>query len=89
MAGADFVLAGSVYATATHPGRTGMGPGRLAELAVLGLPLVAIGGVTPERVGELRAAGAHGAAAIRAVWDADDPAEAVSRFLEAFDHADD
>jgi thiamine-phosphate pyrophosphorylase len=87
--GADFVLAGSVYATASHPGRMAMGPERLAELAVLGVPLVAIGGVTPGRVDAVRAAGAYGVAAIRAVWDADDPAEAVSRFLEALSDADD
>ncbi|HEU0077331.1 MAG TPA: thiamine phosphate synthase, partial [Longimicrobiaceae bacterium] len=41
--GADFVLAGSVYPTATHPGREGMGPAGLAEIAGSGIPTVAIG----------------------------------------------
>lgn len=86
--GADFVLAGSVYATATHPGREGIGPGGLGEIARLGVPTVAIGGITPERVAEVRAAGARGVAAIRAVWDADDPARSVARFLEAWKDAD-
>ena len=86
--GADFVLAGSVFPTATHPGRGGMGSGGLREMAALGIPTVAIGGITPERVAEVRAAGARGVAAIRAVWDADDPARAVERFLEAWKDAD-
>ncbi|HEV2734645.1 MAG TPA: thiamine phosphate synthase [Longimicrobiaceae bacterium] len=86
--GAAFVLAGSVYATVTHPGREGMGPGGLRGMAALGIPTVAIGGITPERVGEVRAAGARGVAAIRSVWEADDPARAVARFLEAWKDAD-
>jgi thiamine-phosphate pyrophosphorylase len=89
--GADFVLAGSVFPTATHPGREGMGPGGLREMVALGWPTVALGGMMPERVAEVRAAGARGVAAIRAVWEADDPARAVARFLEAWKdaHADD
>jgi thiamine-phosphate pyrophosphorylase len=87
-AGADFLLAGNVYATPTHPGRGGIGLDRLSEMASLGVPAVAIGGVTPERVAEVRAAGARGVAAIRAVWDAEDPALAVTRFLEAWKDAD-
>jgi thiamine-phosphate pyrophosphorylase len=86
--GADFVVAGSVYATETHPGREGMGLRRLGEITALGVPTVAIGGITPERVAEVRGAGARGVAAIRAVWDADDPARAVARFLEAWKDAD-
>lgn len=87
--GAGFLVAGSVYPTASHPGREGIGPGALAELAAAGVPVVAVGGIVPARVAELRAAGAHGVAAIRAVWDAADPAEAVATFLEALDDADD
>ncbi len=86
--GADFVLAGSVFPTATHPGRRGMGSEGLREMTALGVPTVALGGMTPERVAEVRAAGARGVAAIRAVWEADDPARAVVRFLEAWKDAD-
>ena len=87
-AGADFLLVGSVYATASHPGRSGLGLAPLSEMASFGVPAVAIGGVSPERVAEVRAAGARGVAAIRAVWDAEDPAREVTRFLEAFEDAD-
>jgi thiamine-phosphate pyrophosphorylase len=77
-ADADFLLVGHVYATASHPGRDGIGPGALAGYSS---PIIAIGGVTPERVAELRAAGAHGIAAIRGIWDAPSPARAVRSYL--------
>jgi thiamine-phosphate diphosphorylase len=81
-AGADFVIAGNVYETASHPGRAGVGIGLIEEIASIPIPVVAIGGVTPERAGEARRAGAAGVAAIRGVWDAPDVADAVQRYLE-------
>jgi len=47
------------------------------------IPVFAIGGVTPERVGEVRATGAAGVAVISAILSADSPAHATRRFLEA------
>lgn len=76
--GADFLLVGNVYATASHPGRPGIGTGGLAGDP----PRIAIGGVTPERVAELRRSGANGVAAIRGIWDAPRPAEAVRGYLK-------
>ena len=70
--GADYLLLGSIFETATHPGRPGLGLGVLAEVTALGTPVVAIGGVTPARSKEIRDAGAWGVAAIRALWDAPD-----------------
>jgi thiamine-phosphate pyrophosphorylase len=43
--------------------------------------VIAIGGITAERVPELKAAGAYGVAAIRALWQADDPAAATLSML--------
>jgi thiamine-phosphate pyrophosphorylase len=83
-AGADFLLAGAVYPTVTHPGRPGAGVRLIESVAHLGIPVIAIGGVTPELAGELRRAGAAGMAAIRGVWDAPSPAEAVQRYIEAW-----
>lgn len=78
---ADFLVVGSVYATSTHPGRPAVGAALVREVARLGLPVIAIGGVTPERAAELRAAGAYGVAAIRALWHAADPAAATLAML--------
>ncbi|HET7599882.1 MAG TPA: thiamine phosphate synthase [Gemmatimonadales bacterium] len=79
--GADYLLAGPVYATATHPDRAPAGLGLVRDCARLGPPVVAIGGITPERAPEVREAGAWGVAAIRALWYAGDPAQAVLRLL--------
>ncbi len=81
-AAADYLLVGPVFPTATHPDRQPLGLVRLAEIVGLGVPVIAIGGVTVERIPDLRQAGVHGAAAIRALWDAADPADAARRMLE-------
>ena len=79
--GADFLVLGNIYETPSHPGRNALGTGTLYDVASLGPPVIAIGGVTPERAPELKAAGAYGVAAIRALWDADDPAAATLSML--------
>jgi len=81
--GADYLLVGPVYHTATHPTATPLGPETLGAIVRLGLPVIAIGGVTPERARELAGAGAYGVAAIRAIWDADDPGAAARSLVEA------
>jgi len=80
--GADFLMAGSVYQTATHPGRAAAGLDLIRGAAALGVPVIAIGGVTVERGRELRDAGAWGVAAITALWSAADPAAAALALLE-------
>ena len=80
--GADYLLVGPLYRTATHPDREPLGLARLGAIVALGLPVIAIGGVTPPRVGEVRRAGAYGVAAIRALWDAADPGDAARQMLE-------
>jgi thiamine-phosphate pyrophosphorylase len=82
-AGADYLLIGPVYATLTHPDRPLLGVHGFAEIARVGLPAIAIGGVTAERVVELRVAGAYGVAAIRALWDAVEPSAAARAMLDA------
>lgn len=79
--GADFLVIGCIYQTASHPGRAPLGTGLIREAAELGRPVIAIGGVTPERAPELKAAGAYGVAAIRALWLAEDPAAATLSML--------
>jgi thiamine-phosphate pyrophosphorylase len=84
-AGADYLLAGPVFPTATHPGAAPLGLEGVRAVAAVGLPVLAIGGVTAERVADLRAAGAWGVAAIRALWDADDPAAAARAMEKALE----
>ena len=79
--GADYLVVGPVFATASHPGRAPLGLAGLREIvgAAAELPVIAIGGVTVERVQEVRGGGAYGVAAIRALWDDAEPAEAARR----------
>lgn len=85
--GADYTFLGTVFATPTHPGRPGCGPAgvRQAVAEAAGAPVVAIGGIGPDRVAGLRAAGAWGVAVLRGVWNAPDPARAVVEFLNEVD----
>lgn len=79
--GADFLVVGAVYQTESHPGREPAGLALVRDTAGLGVPVIAIGGVTPERVRELKTAGAYGVAAIGALWQAADPASATMAML--------
>jgi thiamine-phosphate pyrophosphorylase len=63
--GADFVIFGPVWASASHPDSPPVGLEALAEVAhALDIQVLAIGGVTEERVAACRDAGAAGYAAI-------------------------
>lgn len=76
--GASFATFSPVWDT---PSKRAYGPpvglAALAEAAALGLPLVALGGVTAANAAEARAAGAAGVAVIRAWLEGPDPAAAV------------
>ena len=78
---------GNVYETMSHPDRAGLGEDALRRIiaSVPGLPVIAIGGVTPERVGDVRWAGAFGVAVLRGVWSTGDPAAAVRDYLAALE----
>ena len=77
---ADFIVAGAVFETPSHPGAAAAGPALIAAASSGGRQVVAIGGMTPANAAEVVAAGAWGVAAIRALWDAADPAEAARAF---------
>lgn len=88
---ADFLLLGPVWGTETHPRLHGLGIESVRRIArpqtLDARPLLLIGGLTIERAREARAAGAHGIGAIRAIWNAPDPARAVKEFLSVLEAA--
>lgn len=91
--GADRIVAGTIFASASHPGRKPAGPGLLHGIraALEGgsarTTLYAIGGVDPSRVETAIRAGADGVAAIGVLWDSDDPAAAARALLDALRRA--
>ncbi len=83
--GADFIVFGPVYDTPSkRPYGPPQGVDALANVVnAVAVPVFAIGGITAERVAEVRAAGAHGVAVISAILPAERPGEATKKFLEA------
>jgi thiamine-phosphate pyrophosphorylase len=78
-AGADYLGFGPVFETGTKANPDpvqGIGGLRRAVAVAGRVPVVAIGGISPENVGAVRAAGAAAACAIAAVTGAPDPAYA-------------
>jgi thiazole tautomerase (transcriptional regulator TenI) len=62
------------------------GPELLERLVrYCGIPVIAIGGITPLHVSSLRRVGAYGVAAIRGIWDTDHPERAATDYLSAYD----
>ncbi|MFI5326792.1 MAG: thiamine phosphate synthase [Candidatus Rokuibacteriota bacterium] len=87
--GTDFIVFGPVYDTASKR-RYGPPQGLAALEAVtraVDRPVLAVGGLTPERVPEVLAAGAAGVAVIGAIYAAARPADAAKAFLDALGKA--
>lgn len=79
--GADFLMVGHLFDTPSHAGQPAAGLALLEAVVQLGLPVIAIGGITIARAADVHAAGAWGVAAIRALWEAPDSAAAAARLL--------
>jgi thiamine-phosphate pyrophosphorylase len=88
-AGASYLGVGPCFATSTKkglPDPIGCAGVRAVSDAVT-IPVIAIAGVTAERVPELVASGAYGVAVVGAVWDAVDPHAAVGELVACLDAA--
>jgi len=79
-AGADYVAFGSFFPSSVKPDARRADVALLARAGTLGVPVVAIGGITAENAGSLERAGAHAVAVISAVFDAPD-VEAAARAI--------
>jgi thiamine-phosphate pyrophosphorylase len=86
--GADYVAVGAMFPTRTKPDFELVGPALVrAVRSEIRVPLVGIGGITPDNVAEAIRAGADGVAVISAVCAAADPAAATRDFLRAIGEA--
>jgi thiamine-phosphate pyrophosphorylase len=88
--GADYLGIGPIFETATKA--TGYAPLGCDEVrrlrASIALPLIAIGGITLDNVGDVIRAGADGVAVISAIAGAGDIRRAVRSLLEAIKEAE-
>ncbi|PSQ95930.1 MAG: thiamine phosphate synthase [Bacteroidetes bacterium SW_9_63_38] len=88
-AGADYVGFGPVYPTTSKRNpKSVKGPdGVRAASDAVPIPVIAIGGITHDRVRSTLEAGAHGVAVLSAVCTARNPERATARFRAAIDGA--
>ena len=81
-AGADWCVAGHVFETESHPGAPRREKTFISDVVgAVSFPVIAIGGIRPEHVHSLVHRGAHGVAAIRGIWNDENPELAASRYL--------
>ena len=83
-AGASYVAFGAFFPSGTKPNARRATPALLRDSAALGVPRVAIGGITPDNIPALVAAGADLVAVIGGVFDAPDPVAAARACRDAF-----
>ena len=81
--GVDYLMLGTIYGTASHPGRAPSGPGLIeAVKARVRAHVYAIGGINASNAGEVMRAGADGVAVIRSILGAPDPGIAAREIAE-------
>ena len=81
--GADFVIAGTIFPSTSHPGGPAQGTDFIRALCrEVCIPALGIGGVTIQNVGEVMEAGCSGAAVISAISEAEDPGIAARTLLD-------
>jgi thiamine-phosphate pyrophosphorylase len=86
--GADYVLVGTVFASPSHPEVEPAGVGMLESVrSRIGIPVLGIGGITPENVGGCWQAGADGVAVQSAILRADDPRRVATLLAPAGEEA--
>ena len=78
--GADYIAFGAVYTSGTKPKASNANINLFSQAASLNLPMVAIGGITPDNAAQTLAAGANFLAVIGAVFDATDPVLQIENF---------
>jgi len=86
-AGASYVAFGACFPSPTKPAARRVPAGLLRDAGALGLPVVAIGGITPDNAPGVVDAGADMVAVISGVFDAHDPVAAARAYRQAFDPA--
>ena len=81
--GVDYLVLGTIYGTASHPGRNGAGTELIKQVkACVQTPVYAIGGINASNAQEVIQAGAHGIAVIRSILASENPRAAALELKE-------
>lgn len=82
-AGADYIVAGNVFETHSHPGKDGEGLGFVKAICkAVTIPVLAVGGITPERVAGCIEAGASGVVVRSGIMLSDDITRAAKEYAD-------
>ncbi len=86
--GADLLVLGTVYPSRSHPGGPTGGVALVADVtAAVRLPVIAVGGITPDNAAAVIRAGARGVAVISAILAARSPAVAAATLRQVVDQS--
>ena len=81
-AGADYIGVGAVFATGTKKNARNLTMDQLRAIrASVSIPVVAIGGINAENIGQLSGSGVDGVAVVSAIFAAANPGAATARLL--------
>ena len=86
----DYLAVGAIYATSTmgKSGRSALGPEEITRVKeVVSQPIVAIGGINKENIGDVVKAGADSVCIVSAITFADDPESATRNLVELYNDA--
>jgi thiamine-phosphate pyrophosphorylase len=83
--GVDYYFFSPVFPTSSKPDQppTGIGPLRAFCQTASPVPVLALGGITPDRVSACREAGARGVAVLSGIMEVDPPRAAARAYLRA------
>ena len=80
--GADYLIAGSVFETESHPGEKGRGIGFIRTVVEsVSTPVIAIGGINASRTRQIIEVGAVGIAVVSAILGSSDPEQAAAKLV--------
>ena len=81
--GMDYLVVGTVFASASHPGETTGGLDLVRRVCeAVNLPALGIGGITPRNAAQVIEAGAQGIAVISAIIGQSDPGHAARQLAD-------
>jgi thiamine-phosphate diphosphorylase len=84
--GADYLLFGHIFPTASKPGVHPQGIHMLSRVVqAVNVPVVAIGGITPERIPEVMETGCAGVAVLSALMDSREPGQTARQMRICLD----
>lgn len=83
--GADYLLYGHVFPSGSKPGLAPRGLEALQQVVEhVSIPVIALGGITPDNANSVLTTGCGGIAVMSAVMDAEDPLQAIQTIREKF-----